>query len=276
MLKFYGWLLPVLIGLANIALLVDKEYFIKKPILSFSIAIVILIIPALIFLFFRSSRGIIRVFRIFSFRILRVRVFVLFGILFLSISLFGILLGLLDVIQIQSILLGSFIIVNVVLFYFLLLVLNGNFKVHEPTDFLFRHKNKDEVYLYVNGAGRHIPDPQTLFLLGWSFDDVVILDEKEFNAFRIDRPLESVSNARIVRPDDNKNEAWMILGDERRLINPLSLSSIQSLNPTREIENIPRSQLASWREDKPLAAIVFQSEMFNQANSADAKNRASD
>ncbi|OGW18583.1 MAG: hypothetical protein A3G93_11910 [Nitrospinae bacterium RIFCSPLOWO2_12_FULL_45_22] len=147
---------------------------------------------------------------------------------------------------------------NVVLFYLLALIRNGNFHIQEPKDFLFRFQARPEVYLYINGEGRHIPDPHTLFLLGWSFNDVVILDKKEFNAFQIGRPLESVLNARLVRPDDSENEVWMILEGRKRRIDPTIINSIKNLNPKRIIDAIPRSQIAAWQEDKPLAAIIFQ------------------
>ncbi len=259
MLKFYAWFLPFILYIATIALLVDREYFITRPALSAKITIVILIIPALVKILFRLFGSFSKAFRLLTFRILRARAFALFGVVALAISLIGVLLCLIRGWQIQTALLGSFVLVNIVLFYLLALVWNGNFQIHESTDFLFQCQNHPEVYLYVNGLGRHIPDPPTLFLLGWSFSDVVVLGEKEFGAFSIDRPLESVSRARLVSPNDNENEVWMILEEERRLIpDPRIVTSIQSLNPQRTIETIPREILLTWREGKPLAAVIFQ------------------
>ncbi len=259
MLRFYAWLLPFLVALATFGLIVDREYFIARPSRSALIAIVILILPALVNLIFRSSGSISKTFRLLTFRVLRARIFALFGVVALAISLISVLLGVISGLPIQTVLFGSFVLLNVVLFYLLALVWNGNFSIQEPTDFLFRRQNHPEVYLYVNGEGRHIPDPQTLFLLGWSFADVVVLKEKEFRAFHIGRPIESVSRARLVRPTDNENEVWMILEDERRLVpDPRILTSIQSLNPKRPIESIKRGELATWREGKALAAVIFQ------------------
>jgi hypothetical protein len=260
MLRFYTWFLPFFLSIATFALLVDREYFINRPARSILIIIVILILPALVHILFRSFGSFSKAFRLLTFRILKARVFALFGVVVLAISLICVLLGLIRGWQIQTVLLGSFVIVNIVLFYLLALVWNGNFQIHEPKDFLFRCQNHPEVYLYVNGMGRHIPDPPTLFLLGWSFSDVVVLGENEFGAFSIDRPLESVSTARLVSPNDNENEVWMILEDERRLIpDPRIVTWIQNLNPQRTKDTIPRERLLTWREGEPLAAVIFQS-----------------
>jgi hypothetical protein len=258
MLKLYAWFLPFLISLASFLLAINRDYFVNRKALSIIIAIVILILPAIGYLIIHSFGSISKAVRLLAFRLLKTHVFALFGVVVLGISLLGILLGLTIGFPIQPVLLGSFVLVDVVLFYLLALIWNGNFHIQEPTDFLFRFVDRPEVYIYINGEGRHIPDPQTLFLLGWSFNDVIILDEKVFKAFRIGRPLESVLNARLVRPDDSESEVWMILEGRKKRIEPIILNSIKNLNPKRTIDAIPRSQIAALQEDKPLAAIIFQ------------------
>jgi hypothetical protein len=258
MLKLYAWLLPFLISLASFALIVNRDYFVNRKVPSAIIAIVILILPAIGYLIIHASGSIAKTIRLLTFRILKTHVFASFGVVVLGISLLGVLLGLTIGFPIQPVLIGSSVLVSVVLFYLLALIRNGNFHIQEATDFLFRFKARPEVYIYIKREGRHIPDPQTLFLLGWSFNDVIILDEKEFKAFRIGRPLESVLNARLVCPDDSANEVWMILEGRKRRINPTILNSIKNLNPKRTIDPIPRSQIAAWQEDKPLADIIFR------------------
>ena len=89
----------------------------------------------------------------------------------------------------QQIFLNLFFI-NLILLFFITLVLSNRFQIRDPAGLLIQQAGKPEVYLYRDGVLRHIPDPPTLQLLGYSFDDISVISENEFHKYTIRPALE--------------------------------------------------------------------------------------
>ena len=161
----------------------------------------------------------------------------------------------------EQIFLNVFLI-NLILLFFITLVLSDRFQIRDPLGLLIRQKGYHQVYLYKNGVLHHIPDPPTLQLLGYSFNDVNIISAQEFQKYTVRPALESVMTGRLVRAN-NKPEVYIIIGGEKRHIpDPTTLSVIQQLNSqagqTRTIEILSQAEVEQWPTGKPLVSLIQQ------------------
>lgn len=152
--------------------------------------------------------------------------------------------------------------INLILLFFIALVLSGRFQINDPLGLLIRQDGHPEVYLYRDGALHHIPDLSTLQLLGYSFNDVSVISPQEFRQYSIRPPLESVTTARLVRAN-NRSEVYIIIGGERRHVpDPITLGLIQILRSqagnTRPIEVLPEGQVEQWPIGNPLVTSTHQ------------------
>ena len=155
--------------------------------------------------------------------------------------------------------LANVLVLNLVLVALLIFVLADRLQFKDPGALLIRRMGDPKVYLYEHGVIRHIPDPATLVVLGYSFDDVAEVRDEEFRAYAHRPPIESVTTARLVRAfEDESGAVWMILGDDRRHVpDPYTLQFIQQLN-RRDVEILSKEDLSSWREAGSLASPFSQ------------------
>jgi hypothetical protein len=72
------------------------------------------------------------------------------------------------------------LVLNVFFLYLFGLLISGRFQIKQPPAILIRQKGRGEVHLYKSGTIRHIPDPPTLGLLGYSWGDIADISELEF------------------------------------------------------------------------------------------------
>jgi len=152
--------------------------------------------------------------------------------------------------------------INLILLFFITLVLSDRFQIRDPLGLLIRQIGHPEVHLYKDGALHHIPDPPTLQLLGYSFNDINVIPAKEFQKYTIRPALESVIVGRLVRAE-NKPEVYIIIGGEKKHVpDPTTLNVIQQLNSqaghTRAIEILSQAEVEQWPTGKPLVSLIQQ------------------
>ena len=151
-------------------------------------------------------------------------------------------------------------LINLMLLFFITLVLSNRFQISDPLGLLIQQIGHPEVYLYKDGALRHIPDPPTLQLLGYSFNDINVISAQEFQKYATKPALESVVTGRLVRAK-NKPEVYIIIGGEKRHVpDPTTLNVIQQLNSqagqTRAIEILSQSEVEQWPTGKPMVSLI--------------------
>jgi len=151
---------------------------------------------------------------------------------------------------------------NLILVFFITLVLSGRFQIRDPLGLLIRQIGHPEVYLYKDGVLRHIPDPPTLQLLGYSFKDVNVISAEEFQKYTVRPALESVITGRLVRAR-NGPEVYIIIGGEKRHVpDPTTLNVIQELNSQlgqgRTIEILSQGEIEQWPTGKPMVSLIQQ------------------
>jgi hypothetical protein len=151
-------------------------------------------------------------------------------------------------------------LINLILLFLITLVLSDRFQIKDPLGLLIRQKGHPEVYLYKDGVLHHIPDPPTLQLLGYSFNDVNVISVEEFQRYTLRPPLESVVKGRLVRAQD-KREVYIIIGGEKRHVpDPTTLNVIQQLNSeaghSRTIEILSQGEVEQWPTGKPLVSLI--------------------
>jgi hypothetical protein len=147
-------------------------------------------------------------------------------------------------------------LINLILLFFITLLLSGRFQIHDPRGLLIRQDGHPEVYLYRNGGLQHIPDPDTLHFLGYTFNDVSVISQQEFHQYSIRPPLDNIRTCMLVRAN-NRPEVYAIIGGERRHVPNLNtLYAIQLLRQqagnTQNIEVLPEDQVAQWPIGDPL------------------------
>jgi hypothetical protein len=151
-------------------------------------------------------------------------------------------------------------LINLILLFFITLVFSNRFQISDPLGLLIQQIGHPEVYLYKDGALHHIPDPPTLQLLGYSFNDVNVISAQEFQKYTIRPALESIVTGRLVRAK-NKPEVYIIIGGEKRHVpDPATLNVIQQLSleagHTRAIEILSQGEVEQWPTGKPLVSLI--------------------
>jgi hypothetical protein len=149
---------------------------------------------------------------------------------------------------------------NIVFLFFLVTVLTNRLQIREPNALLIRREGTPEVYLYRNGLLRHLPDPPTLQLLGYSFSDVQVISISEFNNYKIGARFESVATARTVRAV-GRPEVYIIIGEEKHHVpDTNTMIVLQMLNKqvqgNRVSEEIPETELNAWPTGQPIKSVI--------------------
>ena len=216
---------------ALVALEVDHDYFAKVLDNYWWIALAVLFLPLLVLALSIGQGVVAKWVRLLSFMLFRADVFALAGLIVL-IPLTVLLIRETIMHASQGGLWSLNILIVDLFFMFLLgLVLAGRFQVRQPSALLLRKHGDDKIYLYQDRVIEHIPDPPTLMLLGYSFDEVVEVSEREFEAYTPGVVIESVRTARLLHLEGNQSKTvWMICGDEKRAIpDPVTLNYILGL-----------------------------------------------
>jgi hypothetical protein len=255
-LSFYGVYLQVILAALGIMVTIDRDIVIQNWPVVAVIIFAVLLMPFIV-LGIASLRGAFAkwlrlvtfsVFKVETFATVGLFVLVLFSALFLSNLIFhNAYIG-------EQIFLNVFLL-NLLFVFFLALVVGGKFQIEQPSALLIRRGSDPAVYLYQSGVIRHIPDPATLQLLGHSFGDVVSVSDREFAAYTSRPPIDSVSEARLVRSEESRM-VWIIFDDIRKRIpDAPTLAFLQELND-RSIDAVSEEELQAWVEAEPLNSIL--------------------
>jgi hypothetical protein len=199
LLKFYGVYLPILGAFAQVAVAINRNYIVQNSSTSLLILGITLALPFLVFMLSNLQGAFAKWLRLFIFSIFRVKIFATIGLLSLALLSMRFLFNLLvrHIFEGEEIFLNVFVM-NAIFIYFLGLIIYGRFQIRQPSAILLRKNVQLEVYVYQDGTIRHIPDPPTLALLGYSWNDVVEVGNAEFKAYKQKPAIESVTNARLV------------------------------------------------------------------------------
>lgn len=256
--KFYLGYISFLASLASLAITIDRDYFLANSNGYLAVSTVLILIPLIAFGASNLQGPIGKESRlvIFSFlSILRVDVVATIGLVVLLIftALFLRNIIVYGFYQGEQIFLNV-LLLNVFFVGLLMLVLAGRIRTKQPPALLVQNEGHPEIYLYRDGLLRHIPDPETLLLTGYSFDDVVVISEKEFSAYKRGPTIESVKTAKLL--ECGTGHTWMILDNvSRRIPDPYTLNAIRQIN-NQPIQHVSQSQFGQYPEGKPLASVL--------------------
>ena len=260
LLSFYY---PIYFGIVGTIVGLARDYLLRNLYISLIFGLLFFLLPWIILLIAHMKPA-------FS-RWLRVSLFIYFRVSTFAKASFAILI-ILSVLFIynyvvygdsgRQIFLNIFLI-NLILLFFIALLLSGRFQINDPLGLLIRQDGHPEVYLYRDGALHHIPDPPTLQLLGYSFNDINVISPQEFRQYRIRPALESVTTCRLVRAN-NRPEVYIIIGGERRHVpDEFTLYIIRLLRSqagnTQPVEILPEGQVEQWPTGTPLMGSILQS-----------------
>lgn len=249
-------------GIVAAAVSLSRDYFLQNLSASLTVGIAFFLAPFFVILIAKVKPSFAKWLRISFFKYFRVSTLtkISFVILLFFSALFGynsISFGFSG----EQIFLNVFFL-NLILLFFISLVLTKRLQIREPAALLIRKHGTPEVYLYRNGILRHIPDPPTLQLLGFSFLDVQVVSDNEFEKYRRGGPLESVATANIIQAN-GKPEVYIIIGEEKRHVpDQNTLIAIQLLNNqvagNRVIQVVQESELSRWPTARPLLSVLPQ------------------
>jgi len=146
------------------------------------------------------------------------------------------------------------LLLNLFVLGLIVLALQGRLDLRRATPLLARKKGTVAVYVYQEGALRHVPDEETFLLLGYSFSQVQDIPEAEFATYRVGPPLQSIRAARLIRADGT-HEVFAILDERRRHVpNAFTLKFIQGFG--RSVDVVTREELKKYREGLPLISVL--------------------
>lgn len=256
-LSFYGVYFQIILTTVGIMTpIVGQDVFAQNWFVSAAIVSGILLLPFIVvgIASFRGSFAkwlrlmVFSVFKVETFAGVGLASLVLFSFLFLYNLFFrNAYVG-------EQIFLNVFLL-NLLFVFFLALVVRGKFQLVQPSALLIKNNGHSAVYLYQDGVLRHIPDHVTSRLLGYSFDDAVTVNDKEFKAYPQRPPIDSISEARFVKTEESR-EVWVIFGDVRKRIpDETTLEFLQKLK-RRSIDVVSEDVLQAWVETKPLTSIL--------------------
>lgn len=215
-----------------------------------------LLLPFIVLLTARFKGSFARRLRLFVYSIFRVDILAKQSLILIFASSLFLLFHLLVGTSQLTYLVTGMLVLNISLSILFIFMLNGHFQIRQPTALLIRKQGTAEVYLCDKGELRWIPDPQTLHLLGYSFEDITNIDESEFKTYTHRASIESITSARLIRTA-NRPEVWVVFGEFRKWIpDESTLMYIQHLNQ-RQIEEVTDTQFQGWREYAPLPSIVL-------------------
>jgi hypothetical protein len=259
-LPFLSLYYLIYFGIVATIIQLARDYLLKNLCTSIIIGLLVFLLPLIILLIAHMKPAFSKWLRVSLFIYFRVSTFakasfailIIFSVLFIySYIVYG------DSGRQTSL---NLFLINLMLLFFIALLLSGRFQINDPVGLLIRQHGHHEVYLYRDRGLHHIPDPDTLQLLGYSFNDVSVISPQEFRQYSIRPPLESVRTARLVRAS-NRREVYIIIGGERRHVpDPGTLYVIQILRQqagnTQPVEILPEGQVEQWPIGIPLGSSI--------------------
>ena len=255
--NFYGVYLQIVLAIGAIAVgIIDRNLIIKNWVFALLIFGVVFLAPFLVLGLSNLQGTFAKSLRLFIFSAFRIETFAGVGLiillLFTGLFILNLSRGFYDGPQIFL----NVLFLNLLFLYFLALVYTKKFQIKQPSDLLIRNNGHAEVYLYQDGTIRHIPDPESLSLLGYSFDEVVDINDTEFRTYKRKAALDSVKTARLVKEEGNSEQIWMIFGDGRKLVPDLyTIDFIQGLGK-RPVDVVTKEQLSQWKVLNSLTSIL--------------------
>ncbi len=251
---------PTFIGLYAAYLTVVTYLFpadsnlVRDPLQLFA-RVLVLLVPFLCLYVFLSWGSVKKWMRILGFRITRIHTlarlaatfFTLMLVYFISVEGFEHILADLSLLYIAAL--------NWFFAVFSLLLNVAKIKIRQAPALLIRNFDlgDEKIYLYQKGVIRHIPDPDTLLLLGYSFVDVVNIPQDEFDAYNKRSDIESVRTATFVR--DQNDIVWYTTHDEKKRVpDQITLRYIRKL--TRKDPQRDDGHLQKLRDSGELTSIV--------------------
>lgn len=261
LLVFYAVYLSLLVQIVFGVVAIDRNSFVRNAWGLILVVVVALAFPLVVVGVAGLKGSFAKWLRLIAFSFFKVKTFAIVSLIllfflsfFFLVNFWGGFVG--ELLFIQIFLNG--VLLNVVFIYFLGLVVFGRFQIKQPSAVLIRKRRGLEISVYQDGAIRHIPDPETFNLLGYSWDDVKEVDDAEFEAYKEERDIESVKTARLYRTQDKLEDVWIDLGDGtlRRVPNGHTLDFIQR-SDRREVEIKTEEWLKKWKKGKPLVRIVM-------------------
>lgn len=257
-LLFLGFYYPIWLQIIQIFLTINKQYFLENLKLSAGIGISITLAPFIILVATKIRPSFAKWLRVFLFRTFRVKTFcyvglvviILFNVSFI-LSRFGASFGTKHII-------ANVFAINLLFLLFIALVIAGRFQIRDPNGLLIKRASPQHhhIYLYEDGKLRHIPDPPTLVLLGYSFSDVQEVSEKEFRKYDVIRAIESVTTAQLIR-DPSTTAVYVIHeGKKRHVPDQDTLNFILQRGPAGlQVQPASDNQLR-LPTGKPLARFI--------------------
>jgi hypothetical protein len=271
--NFYGVYIGVILAAATlVAELVGRDVIIQNYLIFTAIAVAVLLLPFIVLGIANSKGAFAKWLRLVAFSLFQVRAFAGVGfiilLLFSMLFLFNLLFR--GSYQGEQIFLNVFLL-NLLFVFFLSLVLSGRFEIKQPSALLIKNTGHQEIYLFQDGVIRHIPDPPTLSLLGYSPNDIVEVNDAEFEAYQKRPVIQSVINARFVTTEE-KDIVWIIFRDTKKRIPDLAtLNFLQSLHK-RDIDVVSADTLNTWKETDPLVSILsmrYSLPLYNSGSTTD-------
>jgi hypothetical protein len=255
--SFYGVYLQIILTAAALVATAAPSLLSSWP-TSFAILLVMCALPLPVYAIAALSGPLSKWLRLTAYSLIRIE---LYGAIAFVVLLIFTVLFLFNFIVRRSFMAEQIflnvLLLNVLFLSFAGMLLGGKFRTNQPSELLIKIRDKPEIYRYQNGVIRHIPDPATFKLLGFSEDDIAIVSDKEFKAYTLRPAIESVADARMVTTQDSRR-VWMIFGDTRRHIpDSVTRDFIQELRK-RDIETVSKEKLQTWAEAEPLTSITKQ------------------
>ncbi len=257
-------ILPILIAyysfLFGSSITIFKDY-IQKHVFTFFIVVSILcIIPLFVFILIKLSASFAKLFRILLFYSLKINTFSIIGI---SVLLFFCVLMTINYLnKYLNIDLINFniIILNIIFILYFIFFINKKIRFFEPKGLLIQEFGHIEIYLYHKGKLRHIPDPPTLQLLGYSIKDVNVIPHQEYIKYKLDSPLESIYSVKFVTINGRPEIYMIINGEKRHIPDVVTFDWIKNVRSEKRIDNtlepILEDRLNQWKTGKPLKSLI--------------------
>lgn len=224
-----------------------------------SILIIILLIGVPLLIYFLSIRFyfIAKFFRIKLFNLIDAKSFSFIGVVIIVIFSIRFLFNLLvkNAYHADQIFLNVFFL-NIMVLMILILIASGQFKINKSSALLLRIRGKTDIFVYEDKSIRYIPDPQTLYIMGYNDKDVQEISEDEFNSYRQQPPVQSIFSCRLIRVD-GKPAVYFINGENKHLVpDPPTRNYILLLTKKQNEEIVTQQEADRYSTKKELKSIL--------------------
>jgi hypothetical protein len=117
-----------------------------------------------------------------------------------------------------------------------LLILFGKLENSDPKEILLHVPSTGKVFYYTKNSVRHIPDPETFIVMGFSWSDLVDISEDELGSYKILPPITSIKEMNLI---DYGGKVYGIVNEKLRYIPDFrTLEFIMKANPPRKFRYV--------------------------------------